>query len=96
MKTTDNLKLDGLLEKELRAVRRTVDRLTNGRTKLAKFLGIRQAEVSRYLTSGQRKPSGPVLAGMRAFVAKHAITAETLQKDVNVTQKAMREGNWDV
>jgi hypothetical protein len=65
-------KLDRLLAKELNAVRRTVDRMPNGRTKLAKYLGIRLNEVSRYLTSGTRKPGGSIMAGMRAFVAKHA------------------------
>lgn len=65
-------KLDRLLAKELNAVRRTVDRIPNGRTKLADFLGIRLNEVSRYLTSETRKPGGAIMAGMREFVKKHA------------------------
>lgn len=69
---SESQKLDRILEKELRAVLRTVNRLPNGRAKLAKFLGIRAQEVSRYLARGDRKPNGPMLAGMREFVARHA------------------------
>lgn len=64
-------KLGKLLRRELNAVRRTCDRLPNGRTKLARFLGIRTSEVSRYLASESRRPSGPILAGMREFVKKY-------------------------
>ncbi len=69
---SEDTKLQKLLDKEMRAVVRVVNKLPNGRAKLAKFLGIRLTEVSRYLARGDRKPSGPVLSGMRAFVAKHA------------------------
>jgi len=72
-------KLDGLLAKQLNAVRRTVDRIPNGRTKLARYLGIRPNEVSRYLTSETRKPGGSILAGMQAFVEKHKNDAKAVK-----------------
>lgn len=70
---SNEVKLDQMLEKELAAVRRTCDRLGDGgRARLAEYLGIRPSEVSRYLSATTRKPSGPILAGMRQFVKKHA------------------------
>lgn len=64
--------LEKLLEAELVKMRALCDKLENGRTQLAEFLGIRLSEVSRYLAQpAGRKPSGPVLAGMRAFHWKH-------------------------
>jgi predicted transcriptional regulator len=65
------------LEREINAVRIVCDRIPAGRTKLAKFLRIRPAEVSRYLKGG-RKPGGDMLLGMQEFVRRNQLkTNET-------------------
>jgi predicted transcriptional regulator len=64
------INFDKTLERELDVVRRVCNAIPAGRTKLAKFLGIRPAEVTRYLKGG-RKPGGDVLLGMQEFVRRN-------------------------
>jgi transcriptional regulator with XRE-family HTH domain len=66
------INFDKTLIREVEAVRKLCDKIYGGRTKLAKFLGIRPAEVSRYLAGG-RRPSGDMLLGMQEWLRRNQV-----------------------
>lgn len=84
--------LNGLLDKEVERVRKIADRLPNGRTLLAEFLGIRLSEVSRYFTDGERrrKPAGHILAGMREFARRQEIAKKNTLKPMRFNHTGAR------